>query len=141
MDYFVIEGGHKLSGAITPVGNKNAALPLLAASLLTTEPLTLHNVPDIGDVRTKLQLLTKLGVKASDLGNGSLRLHTDAIGDQQPDFELSRRIRTAPLLAGGGGWTRIFRRCRRWARRSRSRSIATRCAATGCAASICSLTR
>jgi UDP-N-acetylglucosamine 1-carboxyvinyltransferase (EC 2.5.1.7) len=63
MDHFVIEGGHRLSGAIRPAGNKNAALPLLAASLLTDEPVTIRNLPDIGDVRTKLALLAHLGVQ------------------------------------------------------------------------------
>lgn len=100
MEYFVIEGGHRLSGTITPVGNKNAALPLLAAALLSDEPLTLHNVPNIGDVRTKLELISRLGVVCTPLGNGSWRLHTRNVEDRQPDVELSRRIRTAPLLAG-----------------------------------------
>lgn len=100
MEYFVIEGGRRLAGTITPVGNKNAALPLLAAALLTNEPVTLHNVPDIGDVRTKLELLERLGVECTPLGAGSWRIVTRHVGDRQPDFELSRRIRTAPLLAG-----------------------------------------
>ncbi len=100
MDYFVIEGGQRLNGTITPVGNKNAALPLLAAALLTDEPLTLHNVPDIGDVRTKLDLLRALGVECTALGRGSWRLVAKAVGDREPDVELGRRIRTAPLLAG-----------------------------------------
>ncbi|HEY0736524.1 MAG TPA: UDP-N-acetylglucosamine 1-carboxyvinyltransferase [Herpetosiphonaceae bacterium] len=100
MDYFVIEGGHRLSGTITPVGNKNAALPLLAVALLTDEPLVLHNVPNIGDVRTKRELIQQLGVECTDLGGGSWRLQTRDVGDRQPDMELGRRIRTAPLLAG-----------------------------------------
>ncbi len=100
MDYFVIEGGQRLSGTITPAGNKNAALPLLAAALLTDEPLTLHNVPDIGDVRTKLELLRRLGVECTPIGVGSWRLATRGVGDHEPDVELGRRIRTAPLLAG-----------------------------------------
>ena len=61
MEYFLIEGGHRLSGSIIPIGNKNAALPLLAACLLTEETLHLHNVPNIGDVRTKLALYLKWG--------------------------------------------------------------------------------
>jgi UDP-N-acetylglucosamine 1-carboxyvinyltransferase len=100
MAYFVIEGGHRLSGTITPVGNKNAALPLLAVPLLTDQPLILRNVPDIGDVRIKLELLQRLGVECTALGASSWRLKTNDIGDRQPDAELSRRIRTAPLLAG-----------------------------------------
>jgi len=52
MTSFIIEGGHALRGSIRPIGNKNAALPMLAACLLTEEPITLHNLPQIGDVRT-----------------------------------------------------------------------------------------
>ncbi len=63
MTSFIIEGGHPLHGAIRPIGNKNAALPMLAACLLTDAPVTLHNVPMIGDVRTMLALLTGLGVE------------------------------------------------------------------------------
>lgn len=100
MDYFVIEGGHRLNGTITPVGNKNAALPLLAVALLSDEPLVLHNVPNIGDVRTKIELLQLLGVECTRLTPSSWRLQPKHIDDRQPDIELGRRIRTAPLLAG-----------------------------------------
>jgi UDP-N-acetylglucosamine 1-carboxyvinyltransferase len=100
MDHFVIEGGHQLHGTITPVGNKNAALPLLAAALLTDEALTLRNIPDIGDVRTKIELMRRLGVEVEEQGGGTLRLAAGAVGDTEPDPNLSRRIRTAPLLAG-----------------------------------------
>jgi UDP-N-acetylglucosamine 1-carboxyvinyltransferase len=101
MESFVIEGGHRLSGAITPVGNKNAALPLLAASLLTSKPLRLKNVPDIGDVRTKMQLLERMGVAVQRGGaDGAVTLDASGIGDNEPDGELCQRIRTAPLLAG-----------------------------------------
>lgn len=100
MEYFVIEGQHHLGGIITPVGNKNAALPLLAASLLTSEPLHLRNVPQIGDVRTKLALLTHMGVKAHQNEDGSYTIDTHAVTEAQPDPELSGKIRTAPLLAG-----------------------------------------
>ena len=62
MTSFVIEGGHPLQGEIRPVGNKNAALPMLAACLLTDEPVTLHNLPQIGDVQTMLRILGGLGV-------------------------------------------------------------------------------
>ena len=100
MEYFVIEGGRRLSGTIEPVGNKNAALPLLAAALLTDEPLTLHKVPDIGDVRIKFDLLQRLGVECTPLNGSSWRLRSAGMSDRQPDDELSRRIRTVPLLAG-----------------------------------------
>ena len=100
MDHFVIEGGNRLRGTIAPVGNKNSALPLLAASLLTNDPLILRNIPDIGDVRTKIELLRKLGVDVSVDGGGVISLRSGSVDANDPDFELSQRIRTAPLLAG-----------------------------------------
>lgn len=100
METFVIEGGHRLSGTITPVGNKNAALPLLAVCLLSDQPLTLHNVPDIGDVRVKLQMLAELGVEFAWLATNTLRLHAARISTSQPDSALAKRIRTSILLAG-----------------------------------------
>src|SRR3712207_4522576 len=71
MEKFVIEGGVPLSGTVTPAGNKNAALPLLAASLLTDEELLLHNVPRIRDVEAMVELLVDLGVKAEWRGDRS----------------------------------------------------------------------
>lgn len=100
MDHFVIEGGHRLAGTIAPVGNKNSALPLLAAALLTAEPVKLRNIPDIGDVRIKLELMRRLGVDIQNEGPGTFVLRTAGIGDREPDLALSERIRTAPLLAG-----------------------------------------
>jgi UDP-N-acetylglucosamine 1-carboxyvinyltransferase len=100
MEYFRIEGGHRLSGTITPMGNKNAALPLLAACLLTDDTLHLHNVPGIGDVHTKLALLSKMGVAVQEHDGNGYSLTAQCIGDHQPDVDLSRQIRTAILLAG-----------------------------------------
>src|SRR3712207_6749672 len=100
MDHFVIEGGRQLRGTVTPVGNKNAALPLLAVALLTDEPLTLRNIPEIGDVRIKIELLRRLGVDVQNGAKGTLTLTAGAVGDNEPDLDLSQRIRTAPLLAG-----------------------------------------
>ena len=99
MDYFRIEGAHPLVGDIAPMGNKNSALPLLAASVLTDDPLIIGNVPDIGDVRTKLALLASLGVDAG-FENKACRLHAAGVRDERPDPALSSRIRTAVLLAG-----------------------------------------
>lgn len=97
----MIEGGHRLSGAIVPSGNKNAALPLLAAALLTDETVTLHNVPDIGDVQTKLLLLEQLGATVERLGTHSLSLRVAQVRpDDDPDPQLCRKIRTSVLLAG-----------------------------------------
>jgi len=100
MERFVIEGGHRLSGAIVPAGNKNAALPLLAAALLTDQGLTLHNVPDIGDVRTKLALIERLGVTVARDDAHTYTLRAAGLRADNPDVALARRIRTSPLLAG-----------------------------------------
>ncbi len=100
MDQFVIEGGHPLHGTVTPSGNKNAALPLLAACLLTAEPVTVHNVPRIRDVETMRQLLCDLGTTVEDLGPNTWRLHTPAVLKARLDPELCRRIRASMLLAG-----------------------------------------
>ena len=98
-DYFRIDGGHPLCGSIAPMGNKNAALPLLAASVLTDEPLVVRNVPDIGDVRTKLALLESMGVSVSLEGN-VCRLDASGVRDGNPDVALYSRIRTGVLLSG-----------------------------------------
>ena len=99
MDYFRIAGAHRLGGAIQPMGNKNSALPLLAASVLTDERLTIANVPDIGDVRTKLAVLESIGVSTSFAAN-TCTLDAAAVRDDLPDAALSARIRSAVLLAG-----------------------------------------
>lgn len=100
MKRFVIEGGQRLSGSITPSGNKNAALPLLAAALLSDETLVLHNVPQIGDVTTMLTLLEQVGVQASQRGPTTWALRADALNQRQPDPALARKIRASVLLAG-----------------------------------------
>ncbi|MEI7643582.1 MAG: UDP-N-acetylglucosamine 1-carboxyvinyltransferase [Chloroflexales bacterium] len=100
MDRFVIEGGHRLSGTIAPSGNKNAALPLLAAALLTDKRLVLRNVPDIGDVRIMQSLLEQLGVSVERMGPNACALRAATIPSADPDIALARRIRTSPLLAG-----------------------------------------
>lgn len=100
MHSFLIEGGHPLHGEVTPAGNKNAALPLLAACLLTDEPVVLHNVPDIGDVRTMRALLESLGVEVAPLGGHTWRVHAHDIRKADLDPDLCRRIRASILLAG-----------------------------------------
>ena len=99
MDLFRIEGANRLAGTIAPMGNKNSALPLLAASVLTDAPLTIGNVPDIGDVRAKLKLLASIGADACFQDNVC---HLDGAGvrDEPPDAALSGDIRTSVLLAG-----------------------------------------
>ena len=99
MEHFRIEGASKLAGTIVPMGNKNSALPLLAAAVLTDDPLTLSNVPDIGDVRSKLVLLRSIGVE-SCLENNVCRLDASGVCDQPADAALAGNVRTSPLLAG-----------------------------------------
>jgi UDP-N-acetylglucosamine 1-carboxyvinyltransferase len=100
MNQFVIEGGASLSGTVTVSGNKNAALKLLPACLLTEEPVTLHNVPDIADVRTMIAILEKLGVSVENPGPNSFRVHARAIEGHALDRELASRIRASVVLAG-----------------------------------------
>jgi UDP-N-acetylglucosamine 1-carboxyvinyltransferase len=100
VERFIIEGAHRLSGSITPAGNKNAALPSLAAVLLTDQPVLLHNIPRIGDVANKIALLRTLGVQVERRGEHSWSLRAATIGDDQPDVALARSIRTSVLLAG-----------------------------------------
>lgn len=100
MEKFIIEGRHPLSGEVTPAGNKNAALPLLAAVLLTEEEVTLHNVPRIGDVGTMAQLLQELGVTVRAEGDNTLRLCARDARFAQPRADLFQQIRGSMLLAG-----------------------------------------
>ena len=96
----MIQGGAPLSGEIVAAGNKNAALPILAACLLTDEELVLSNVPRIRDTETQVALLERLGVKVDWTGDNELRLQADAVADTEVDEELAARIRASFLLAG-----------------------------------------
>ncbi len=100
MEKFVIQGGVPLKGEVTPAGNKNAALPLLAATLLTEEPVILSNVPNIRDVRAMCALLESLGVKTQWLENHSLQIHAKDVRAADLDPDLCRGIRASILLAG-----------------------------------------
>ena len=100
MDEFIIEGGVPLRGEVTPSGNKNAALPLLAACILTGEPVVLHNIPQIRDVLDMRHLIESLGVQFENLDANTWRITAGTVrpGDLDPD--LCRRIRASILLAG-----------------------------------------
>jgi UDP-N-acetylglucosamine 1-carboxyvinyltransferase len=100
MEKFVIHGGVPLSGELTAAGNKNAALPILAACLLTEEELLLHRVPRIRDTEAQLALLERLGVEVAWLAENSLRLCAAGVSDVAVDEELSNKIRASFLLAG-----------------------------------------
>jgi UDP-N-acetylglucosamine 1-carboxyvinyltransferase len=100
MEQFVIEGGHPLHGTVTPAGNKNAALPLLAACLLTDEPVTLRNLPRIRDVDTMRELICDVGATVEELDPHAWRIHTPRLTKSSLAYELCRRIRASMLLAG-----------------------------------------
>ncbi len=97
---FVIEGARPLNGSVRVAGNKNAALPIIAACLLTDEPVTLSNVPAITDVETMLELAGDLGADIEHLGDGQIRIHAAQIAKRELDEELCSRIRASILLAG-----------------------------------------
>lgn len=100
MPKFVVEGGYPLGGTIRPAGNKNAALPILAATLLTDEPVVLENIPDIQDVRTMLMLLERLGCQTEWLDKNMVRVHAETIEAADIGMALAARIRASILLAG-----------------------------------------
>ncbi len=100
MDRLIIQGGHPLNGEVRPSGNKNAALPLLAACLLTDEQVTLHNVPNIRDVQDMVALIQGLGVEVIKPDNHTLQIHAANLCCAELNPELCRRIRASILLAG-----------------------------------------
>src|SRR5680860_871353 len=100
MEKFVIDGGVPLSGELTAAGNESAALPILAACLLTEEELLLHRVPRIRDTEAQIALLERLGVEVAWVADNSLRLCAAGVGDVAVDEELSNKIRASFLLAG-----------------------------------------
>lgn len=100
MEKFIIEGGVPLQGTVTPAGNKNAALPLLAACLMTEQPVILHNVPQIRDVLDMRKLLESLGVQVEDLSGDTWRITAREVRPADLDPNLTRRIRASILLAG-----------------------------------------
>jgi UDP-N-acetylglucosamine 1-carboxyvinyltransferase len=100
MEKFVIQGGVPLSGELTVAGNKNAALPILAACLLTEEEVLLHRVPRIRDTEAQIALLERLGVEVAWVADNSIRLCARGVVEPAVDEELSRKIRASFLLAG-----------------------------------------
>ena len=100
MSTLIIEGGHRLSGPLAVEGNKNAALPLLAACLLTTEECVLTNVPLISDVDVMARLLIDLGARVEGIGTTTLRVQCQTIVKDEPDSVLVARLRGSVLLIG-----------------------------------------
>ena len=97
---YVVEGGHRLAGTIAPAGNKNAALPIIAAALLTEHPVTLENVPRIRDTETLVELVRSVGASAEWRERNTLLIHAKSIRAADLDPALCARIRASILLAG-----------------------------------------
>jgi len=107
VDYLVIKGGKRLRGTVEVGGAKNAALPIMAASILCEGEVVLHNVPDLYDVRTMINLLNTIGVTTQKESGGTLRLKVEDEMNSHADYELVRRMRASvcvmgPLLAKRG---------------------------------------
>jgi UDP-N-acetylglucosamine 1-carboxyvinyltransferase len=100
MESFVIEGGRRLQGTVTAAGNKNGALPILAATVLASEPVSLSNVPRIRDVGTMLELLADIGADVTWTGANEVRVDTAGVAKTDLDPELCGRMRASFLLAG-----------------------------------------
>ena len=104
---FIVEGCRRLSGSIRPSGNKNAALPILAATLLTDQPVTLENVPRIRDIETLVDLVRTTGAEVEWRGQNTLHVHAESVSASALDPAMCARIRAsillvAPLLARCG---------------------------------------
>jgi UDP-N-acetylglucosamine 1-carboxyvinyltransferase len=97
---FVIEGCQPLHGRVTAAGNKNGVLPILAACVMTSEPVVLHNVPRIRDVDTMLALIVDLGADVEWIGPNDVRVHAAEIRKAELDRELCSQMRASFLLAG-----------------------------------------
>ncbi len=97
---YIVEGGHRLQGDIEPSGNKNAALPIIAAALLTEHPVTLDNVPRIRDTETLVELIRSVGAVAEWRGPNQLAIHAKDVRAADLDPDLCARIRASILLAG-----------------------------------------
>lgn len=100
MQSFIIEGRAPLNGVVTPSGNKNAAFPLISAALLTDQPIILHNLPDIGDVRTMLHIVEDLGVEVTRHDVHHVTLRAGIIRKTTPDPTRFAKMRGALVLMG-----------------------------------------
>lgn len=97
---YIVEGGHRLHGEIEPSGNKNAALPIVAAALLTDQRVELHNVPRIRDIEALVDLIRSVGAEANWLDRNSLEITARNLRPADLDPDLCARIRASILLAG-----------------------------------------
>ncbi len=100
MHEYIIEGGFPIHGTITASGNKNAALPCIAATLLTEEPIILHNIPEIEDTSVMLNILQSFGVKTTNIKKHSWKIEAKTVNPECIPKELSKKIRASILFAG-----------------------------------------
>lgn len=100
MSQFIIHGGHTLNGSITASGNKNAALKLLPACMLTDQPIILHNIPNIQDVRSTIDIMHDLNIDVTNIGPGSWRIHAQNVSKSELDSRLASRTRASFVFSG-----------------------------------------
>lgn len=100
MDYFLITGGNRLRGAVEVGGAKNAALPIIAACIMCKEPVVLHDVPDLADVRSMLALLEKLGVECARKPDGTLHVRVRDESSAHAEYDLVRKMRASVCVLG-----------------------------------------
>src|SRR3546814_755526 len=98
MDKLQIIGGNRLNGEITVSGAKNAALPILCASLLTADSITLQNVPDLNDIGTTLRLLGRMGVQSEHGRDGVVQLNAAQVHTLEAPYELVKTMRASILV-------------------------------------------
>ena len=100
MEKLVIEGGQKLHGEVWTSGSKNSALPILAACLLTDEPMILHRIPRVRDIRTMEKLMAHIGATLTKAPNGPHRIHCDKVADPAAPYDLVKTMRASSLVLG-----------------------------------------
>ena len=100
MSKFIIQGGNSLHGSIQVAGFKNAATPIIAASILSKEPVTLHNVPLIEDVKKMIQLIVSMGSKVTWIDKNSVKIDNSDLDANKLDMELIKTLRSSILLIG-----------------------------------------
>ena len=100
MEKLVIDGGRRLEGEVVTSGSKNAALPILAACLLTKEPMTLHRIPRVRDIRTMEKLMSHIGATLTKEPNGPHHISCDRIADPAAPYDLVKTMRASSLVLG-----------------------------------------
>ena len=100
MEKLVIEGSRRLEGEVVTSGSKNAALPILAACLLTSEPMVVHRIPRVRDIRTMEKLMQHVGCHMAKMPNGPHRIQCDSVGEPVAPYDLVKTMRASSLVLG-----------------------------------------